>query len=70
MCESVRIRAIRERIERPRGGWSPDLSDQNLVFSDVPSQTRVANHFAVASSVRGVPLMHGWMELIKPHPTM
>ena len=41
----------------------PDLSGQNLVFSHVPSQTRVANHFAVAPSVHGVPHLHGSMRL-------
>ena len=59
-----------EILFNPFPGLVQTLSGQNLFFSDVPSQTRVANHFAVASSVRGVPLMHGWMELIKPHPTM
>ena len=53
-----------------RGRRGPDVSGVNLRIPDDLSQTRVANHFAVAPSVRGVPLMHGWMELIKPHPTM
>jgi hypothetical protein len=51
-------------------GPGPDLSGQNLVFSDVPSQTRVANHFAVASSVHGVPHLHGSMRLVEPHRTI
>ena len=51
-------------------GPGPDISGVNLRIPDDLSQIRVANHFAVVPSVRGVPLMHGWMELIKPHPTM
>ena len=48
----------------------PDLSGQNLFFLDVPSQTRVANHFAVAPSVHGVPHLHGSMRLVEPHRTI
>ena len=57
-------------IERECEGPGPDLSGQNLVFSDVPSQTRVANHFAVAPSVHGVPHLHGSMRLVEPHRTI
>ena len=57
---------------RPRSlrGLGPDVSGVNLLFSHVSSQTRIANHFAVAPSVHGMPHLHGWMELIKPHPTI
>ena len=54
------------RLARSR----PNVSGQNLFFSDVPSQTRVANHFAVAPSVHGVPHLHGSMRLVEPHRTI
>ena len=43
-------------MARSRPKWP-----ESLFFSDVPSQTRVANHFAVAPSVHGVPHLHGSM---------
>ena len=66
-----RMRSTAQYSCRP----GPDLSGQNLFFSveccsepDARAQTTLRSHRP--SSVRGVPLMHGWMELIKPHPTM
>ena len=59
----------------PRGqveAWSRPKWPESGFFcvSDVPSQTRVANHFAVAPSVHGVPHLHGSMRLVEPHRTI
>ena len=59
-----KIWSLRNRLYRP----GPDLTKwPESVSSDVPSQTRVANHFAVAPSVHGVPHLHGSNE---PHRTI
>ena len=67
---SVRLTEHSLSFTASRGRLGPDVSGVNLFFSHVPSQMRVAVPIAAAPSVHTVPLMHVWMVLIKPHPTI